>query len=210
MKTENSVIERLLKIIPGGVYGLICVGIIIICDFLAILFTPEYKIFENMVSELGRGPGGIFFNLGLILSGIVSIPFYISIAKVFQSEEVNQDLRKIALISSIISVITYVFIGIFPSYPEFVIIYYAHGVLAFVSIATGATYIATYSIMCIKYKKISKFHGYYGFFVVGLEILFLVSWIPITEWIMTIAIVFWIFLMSSYLVAHNNEFIEKI
>ena len=67
--------DQLLKIIPGGVFGIISVVIVLSGDIISIvLFPGGYSFFENMISELGGGPYGIFFNLGLVISGIVSIP----------------------------------------------------------------------------------------------------------------------------------------
>ena len=104
MEIEKSFFDKLLTLIPGGVFGLLSCVIVLSGDILSIILFPGgYNFFENMISELGRGPSGIFFNLGLIISGIVGIPFYIALYRVFDKETVNPIVRKIALIFSLIS-----------------------------------------------------------------------------------------------------------
>ena len=67
--------EKVLKKTCGGFFGIISVLIRLMGDFIAIIFTPNYNMIDDLISDLGVGPGAIFFSLGLILSGIVSIPF---------------------------------------------------------------------------------------------------------------------------------------
>jgi hypothetical membrane protein len=63
----------------GGICGLISIIIGICGDILAIIYFPGYNLLNNMVSDLGIGPGGIFFILGLIFSGILAIPHYVAL-----------------------------------------------------------------------------------------------------------------------------------
>lgn len=188
--------EKVLKKTCGGFFGIISVLIRLMGDFIAIIFTPNYNMIDDLISDLGVGPGAIFFSLGLILSGIVSIPFYISLNDVFGIEEINENLRKMAICFSGISIITYILLGFFPSDPNNILIYIMHGVFALISWVTGAGYLTLYSYMTVKYKESSRFLGYFGFCVVGTVILFIFTWVPVTEWIMTFSIMSWIIVFS--------------
>ncbi len=188
--------EKVLKKTSGGFFGIVSVLIRLMGDFTAMLFTPNYNMINDLISDLGVGPGAIFFSLGLIISGIVSIPFYISLRNIYGSEEINGNLRKIAVVFSSISIITYILLGFFPSDPNDILIFIMHGVIGLISWVTGAGYLTLYSYMTLKYKESSRFLGYLGYCVVGTVILFIFTWVPVTEWIMTFSIMSWIIVFS--------------
>ena len=84
MEIQKKIFDRLLTLIPGGVFGLLTCAIVLSGDIISIILFPGgYNFFENMISELGRGPSGIFFNLGLIILGILSFTYYISLYRSF-------------------------------------------------------------------------------------------------------------------------------
>ena len=89
MDIINDFTEKLLNFMPGGVYGILSMVIGIIGDILAILYYPGYNMIDNMVSDLSRGIGSIFFNFGLIFSGLVAIPFYLHLGRILKTEIVN-------------------------------------------------------------------------------------------------------------------------
>ena len=192
-------IDKLLNVIPGGVFGLLSVVFIVLGELIAFLLFPGYSIFKNMVSELGAGPGGIFFNLSVIISGIIIIPYYIHLAKSFSGENIKENLRIFAILVAVISCITYSLLGVFPSIKDNIIIYITHGTLAAISIASGFGYLVLYSILMVKAQNYSKSQACHGFFVAGLYISFLLTWIPLVEWIMNLAILSWITANSIYL-----------
>ena len=94
--------DNLLNKINGGVFGILGVAIILLGDYLAILFNPNYIIFEDMVSALGAGPfpGDFIFNLSVLVSGIIVIPYYIHLSRIVIGDNTNETLRKFAIISS--------------------------------------------------------------------------------------------------------------
>ncbi len=190
--------DKLLNTISGGVFGLVAIVIILLGDFLAILFNPDYVIFENMVSALGASPapGGLIFNLSLIISGIIVIPFYIHLSRIVIEDNTNETLRKFAIISSMISCITYSLLGVFPSLEYIYIIFYIHGVLALISILSGVCYLISFNILIKRSNNFKKIQSYFGFFVAGLYSLFILTWRPDVEWIMSFGIVSWIFIIS--------------
>ena len=199
MEREANFIDKLLSLISGGVFGLVSVIIILIGDIIAFSYFPGYSIFNNMVSELGVGPGGIFFNIGIILSGIIIIPYYIDLAKSFIGNKVKNSLRKLAMFSAIISCITYTLLGFFPTIESDPIIYYTHGTLAAISIASGFAYLTSFSLLMLKADNFKTAQACHGFTVAGIYAVFLLTWIPIVEWIMTLCIISWILSNSIYL-----------
>jgi hypothetical membrane protein len=196
-------IYKLFKIIPGGIFGLLSVIIIIIGDFLAYLSFPGYNVYKNMVSDLGIGPGGTFFNISIIISGIIIIPYYINLAKLFKGKDILPNLRKYAIFTSIISCITYSLLGFFPATKDDKMIFIAHGVLATISIATGLGYLLLFSILMIKAENFSNIQAYHGFMVALLYFLFLITWNSLLEWIMNFAIISWIIINSLYILYLN-------
>ena len=199
MDKSTKFIEKSLETIPGGVFGLISVVSIILGEVIAFLLFPGYSIFDNMISDLGTGPGAIFFNVSVLISGIIIIPYYIHLAKICIGEKIKENLRKYAFSAALISCITYSLLGIFPSIESETIIYLTHGILAAVSIGFGLAYLLLYSILMLKAHNFSKYQAYHGFIVAGLYATFLLTWIPIVEWIMNLAILSWIIANSIYI-----------
>ena len=203
MERKRNFIDKFLDIAPGGLYGILSVIIRISGDFIAFLFFPEYNMINNMVSDLGVGPGGIFFSLGLIISGIISIPFYVALARSLQSEGVNEKMRKTGLIFFYISDITYIMIGFFPSVEKIYLIYLAHGVFAIISWLTAIIYLVIFSKLMKKDRKFSALPSYSGYLLIIVMIIFLCTWLPIIEWVMTFTFIIWVLLISSYMIYHK-------
>jgi len=203
MERERKFIDKLLNIAPGGIYGILSLIARISGDLLAYLFFPGYSIFDNLVSELGVGPGGIFFSLGLIISGIVCIPFYITLARSLKGDEINEKMIRMGLIFFYISDITYILVAFFPSVEDNYLIYTAHGILAVISWLTGIVYLITFSKLMLKNSNYSKLTAYSGFCLVGFLTVFLFTWIPILEWIMTFAFIVWLMIISRYMIYHK-------
>ena len=199
MDKPTKFIDKLFEIMPGGVFGLLSVALIILGEIIALLLIPGYSIFNNMISELGAGPGGPFFNLSTIISGIIIIPYYIHLAKSFSGENIKENLRKYAILAAVISCITYSLLGVFPSIEDNIIIYVIHGTLAAISIASGLGYLLLYSILMLRAQNFSKYQAYHGFIVAVLYATFLLTWIPIIEWVMNMAILSWITVNSVYI-----------
>ncbi len=208
MDKPTKLIDKILEVIPGGIFGLLSVVSIILGELFAFLLFPGYNIFNNMISDLGVGKGGIFFNLGLIISGIIIIPYYIHLAKSIKGENIKEDLRRYAILAAILSCITFSLLGMFPAIEDNIIIYYAHGILATISIASGLGYLLLYSILMYKAQNYSKSQAYHGFVVAVLYAAFLLTWIPLVEWVMNLAILSWITINSIYLLYLNKQ--EKL
>jgi len=199
--------DKLLEKINGGVFGIISVSIILLGDFLAILFNPDYVVFKDMVSKLGAGPapGGFIYNLSVVISGIIVIPFYIHLSRIVIEDNTNETLRKFAIISSMISCITYSLLGVFPSFENIYIIFYIHGFLAFISISSGVCYLISFNILIKRSNNFKKIQSYFGFFIAGLYMLFIITWLPNIEWIMSFGIVSWIIIISVSILKNKSN-----
>jgi len=188
----------------GPVFGFLSVTIALSAYITSIILFPGgYNFLKNMISELGVGPYGIIFNLGLILSGIVAIPYYFALLKTFDEPDINPSLKKSAIFFSLFSVSTFIFIGVFPAIEGNFLIFFAHGTFALLAMTSGALYLISFSLLMLKDNKYTKLQAYHGFFVASTYLLFLLTWIPITEWIATFAICSWIAANSVFMLQNN-------
>jgi len=117
-------------------------------------------------------------------------------------------VRKSALIFSLISIFTFILVGIFPSIEDNYIVFVTHGTFAFLSFLNGILYLISFSILMLMGSnvnggKYSKFLACHGFIVAGTYLLILFTWLPITEWIGTFAIISWVIANSIYMLYHK-------
>ena len=199
----GKIINKFLKIAPGGYYGLLSVTIRFCGDISALLLFPGYDFTKNMISDLGVGPGAIFFSLGIILSGIVSIPFYVAFVRSLKINGYFEKTRKSSLILFYIANIAYIMLGIFPSNQSNYQIYVIHGIFAFIWVLATIINLLLFSFLMVKNNKFTKLPVYISVFLIGCLMLFLFTWVPIFEWILSIAVFIWFTITSSYLIYHK-------
>ena len=191
--------------VHGGIFGILSISIGILCDLLSYLYFPGYNMVDNLVSELGVGPGGIFFNIGIVITGILFIPFYICLGKSFSTEKINPNIKKVAVVSALISSITFSLIGFFPLTEMNILINATHGTLAVIHWIHALISIVIFGILMIQDDNYTKFQAYYSFAVGLIIITFFLTQIPLTEWIWTISIVVWILANSVYMLLHEYQ-----
>ena len=195
----NEIFTRIFKFMPGPFFGILSTIIGLSGDFLAIIFYSEYKL-NQMISVLGTGLGGFFFNYGTIFSGIFALPLYFYLEKVLAKENVYAKVRRAALISAVISCMFFIAIGIFPSYENNAFFLYTHGISALLCFLSGAVYILLFSYLFYKSLEFSNILVYIGVFHTSLIVIFLLTWNPVSEWIMTFGIILWILSVSFYMI----------
>ncbi|MHA1804717.1 MAG: hypothetical protein ACTSU4_09295 [Promethearchaeota archaeon] len=189
--------NRLLMKIPGGFFGLISAFIMANGELIALYFFPGYDFFTNMISELGvNGKGAVYFNLALILSGIIAMPFYYTLGEILK--ESNQLIRKIALHASYISCLTFSLIGMFPARLDNTLILWIHGIMVAISWIMGSVYCFTFSILMLKCEAYSNILAGYGFICSALFLAVLFTWLPIFEWSVTFGIFGYVIVNSLY------------
>ncbi len=211
MEKVDHFIEKFNNVIPVSLFGLFSIFSGILGDIIARVMFPEYNFMEMAVSALCLGPGGIFFNLGNIFSGIFALIFVNYLRTTFNKNENNFKLIIGANICANIACISFIFLGVFCG--SNIIIQYLHGTSALISWGFGFCYITMYNILIIQDSKYSKYLGYFGFFVsfafALLVILFflhlfpvlrfIMEVLPLIEWIGTGAVILWYFFIPTYM-----------
>lgn len=198
----NDLFTRIFSSIPGQFFGILSTLIGLSGDIIAIIYNSEYNL-NLMISTLGTGPGGFFFNFGTILSGILAIPFYFYLERALFKENLNKKVLKIALISALISCIFFIAIGLFPSFDNNIFFIYAHGISVLLCFISGAIYFVLFSYLFRISSIFPKTIVYIGYVQISLIILFLFTWNPLIEWLMTFGIILWILFLSFYMSYKN-------
>lgn len=197
MEKLKTHILNTYNLVPAPIYGLLSAVVGLSGDIIAILLFQEYNL-NYMISALGAGPGAIYFNIGTILSGIFALLFYLYMIKVIGKETNDPKLQKVGRFFAINSCIFFSLVGVFPTSTN-MIIFVLHGTFALISWLSAIIYLSIFSFLIFKNKVIPKFFGYLALITASIIILFLLTWIPIIEWIMALEITVWITLPSVYL-----------
>jgi len=197
MKKKFYFFKKPINLFTGSLFGLLSFGISLFTHLLGVLLYPNYDMTNMAISFLGDGYGGMIYRLGLIITGIISIPFCFYMGKVFNNDNSIEPVRKIALIGSIIYCICLIFVGYFwrGNYVESFI----HSLCAFLCWVDGLIFISLFSILMLKDEKFPKSIAYFGFIIAGTFLLHLSVLSSITQWIMTLSIMLWVWIVSSYM-----------
>jgi len=203
MKKLKINILRVLNFIPRPFYGLLSAIVGIAGDIIAISLTPYFDL-SYMISDLGTGPGAIYFNIGTFLSGFFAILTYLHIVEILENENINHPkVLRIGKVFAINSCVFFALIGVIPSVRSNIIPFAAHGTVALISLISGVIYLSSFSYLFFKSEKFSGLVGYLPLIAVSCIVPFLFSWHPITEWIMTVGITFWVVVISIYMLYHK-------
>jgi len=220
MEKVNEFFDKLFNLIPGYIFGLIAFTAGILGDTLALIFTPEYKMWKYSISVLGDLTGGIYLRTGLIISGLMAIPFFIYIGKTLKDDNGNEIIRKCAVVAGISSSICVVLTGSFSGVNEF--IKSLHGMFALGSWFGNIAVFILVSLAMVKNPKFSKVPVYIGYIIAGILIIYLIPFfitnfcnyfreicysfgrmvftiMPVFEWVVYFSILFWILFTSCYM-----------
>ena len=195
-------IQNVINKIPASVYAFFSIIVGLIGDLLAMILFPDFN-FSYMISALGAGPGGIFFNIGLILSGVFCLGFYPYLARVIKTNIEQKKLIMFAKVSAITSCIFYSLIGFFPAIVELEVIVTLHGLSVAICWITAAMYLIAFGFLFLRSSNFLKIHAVLSFVTAATFFIVLLTWNPITEWIMTFAIISWIAIMASYTITNK-------
>ena len=83
MEKLEHFLERLNQHIPIRIFGLFSILSGIIGDTIAYAMYTGYNITKNAVSALCDGYGGIFFQVGIVLSGFFAFFFAVYLGNTF-------------------------------------------------------------------------------------------------------------------------------
>ena len=183
MTSETGFLDKLYSKIHGGLFGLLSVIVGVCGDILAASQFPGYSIFSNMISELGTGPGAIYFNVGVLLAGLLAVPYVIYLGKITsENENVNKLLLKIAIIASVISSLTLASIGLVPAIIDNFAILFLHGTIAAICYITAAAYLFIYGGFMLKDERFLNVFSYIAFINAILFLMVVFSWLPLIQW----------------------------
>ena len=203
MKKEFYFFKKLFTLIPGSVFGLISFGISLFTHLIGVLLYPNYDMTRVAISFLGDGYGGIIYRVGLIFTGIIGIPFCVYIGKSFENKDTIEPIRKLALTGSIIYCFSLIFVGYF--WRTNVIVSFIHGLCAFLCWVDGLIFIGLFGILMLKDERFPKSIAFFGFITAGTFLLHLSILSSITQWIMTLSIMLWVLIVSSYMLYKQFE-----
>ncbi|MFX1498756.1 MAG: DUF998 domain-containing protein, partial [Promethearchaeota archaeon] len=169
-------------------------------NLIAFFSFPGYSMLKYNISHLALSPGGIYFNIGFILSGLFAIPFNISLGKAVNGESVNNNIKKIVLRISIIDCVSLSLIGVFPAYPENLVILTIHGLLALIFFVCTSITFLLYGYIFLRSVKFLKVHAYLSFIVTGVLFIYIALRLSILEWTSFFGIMIAVFFTSIFLI----------
>ncbi|MHA2297492.1 MAG: DUF998 domain-containing protein [Candidatus Hodarchaeales archaeon] len=147
----------------GPFFGLAATMTMLSFTLIAFFLYPGYDVLGQTLSKLGARPGtGILFNVGVILSGLLFIPFYYSLHLRFSHE--RRYLAGFRLLTGVLGAIFLISVGVFPDVPGLVMI---HIIVAFLFFLFTGMAIVLLSYEIIKYKWLEPFYGWLGIVCFG-------------------------------------------
>ena len=111
MNKFNNFFTKLFNFIPGYLFGILAFLFGFFGNIVSIFLTPEYNMWIYSISMLTLFPTGIFLRIGLIISNTVAIPFIVYLGRSLINENVNENIRKIAIGSGIFSCVAALLTG---------------------------------------------------------------------------------------------------
>jgi len=220
MEKINEFFNKLFNLIPGYIFGLIAFSIGFIGSTLALILSPEYKMWKYSISILGHATGGMYLRIGVIISGLVAIPFFIYLGRAVKEDNVNEVLRKITVGIGIFSSVNVSLSEIFTGVNNFIIM--LHGIFALCSWIGYVAIFILFSVIMLKNSKFSKYNVYLGYVAAGILIFYLILFfvtnfcnlyveicyefgrgvyiiMPTLEWMVYFSVLFWILFNSGHL-----------
>jgi hypothetical protein len=220
MEKIKEFFDKLFNVIPGYYFGFIAFTAGFLGDTFALLTTPEYIWWRYSISVLGDLSGGIFLRTGLIISGLIAVPFYIYLGKALKEDNVNELLRKVAVATGIFSSLCVTLTGTFSGVNDF--IKFLHGNFALCSWLGHTAVFILFSLAMSKNSKFTKYPIRIGYIIGGILVVYLFPFfitnfcnyfreicyafgqrvftiMAVFEWIVYFSILFWILYTSSYL-----------
>jgi len=212
--------------IPIYIYGIGVFVIGFLGNVIAIIFSPEYVMWEKSISVLGHHPGGMFMRIGLIISYNLAIPFFIKLSKALKDETVNDNLRKLAVACGLFASVTAMLTGTFSGINDF--ISSLHGLFALMSWLGGLVGTFLYGFLILKNSKFTNLIKNISFLITGILIFYLIPFFIVNfcnlfpetspvydfgrsiflimatfEWVLIFSILLWFLFNSIYLFREN-------
>ena len=199
MEQINTIFDKLLEKVHGGIYAMISMAVGVSLIFIAMSQFPGFNMVEYYVSNLGAGPGlsGPLFNIGLILAGIIAIPFFVHLGRILKQEGIYDIVRKLAVGISVIGCTCLSIVGCFPATSGLSLLLHYYFAMGF--FFSGLLFCFLFSIVMFKDSKYSNIQVIIGCFVAVTFAIFLMMKTALTEWIVFFSIVFWVLENGIYI-----------
>ena len=199
MEKINNIFDRFLEKVHGGIYAMISMAVGVSFIFIAMSQFPGFNMVEYYVSNLGAGPGlsGPLFNIGLILAGIIAIPFFVHLGRILKQEGIYDIVRKLAVGISVIGCTCLSIVGCFPATSGLSLLLHYYFAMGF--FFSGLLFCFLFSIVMFKDSKYSNIQVIIGCFVAVTFAIFLMMKTALTEWIVFFSIVFWVLENGIYI-----------
>ena len=167
------------------------------------LNDASFSFLTHYLSHLGGAPkgAGIVFNIGIMISGLLMIFFFLNLSAYLRRKNTNMLLIYLSFISGLISSLGTFFLGVFP----YTITQELHNFSATFFFMGGFSYCILYGISEWITKGISKLQASSGFIVALFFLQFIIfnainffnpelvlEQSHLTEWILFSVLMFWI------------------
>lgn len=193
---------KLTKELTGYFFGLFSVAIIITVMVTLALINPDYIIFYHIVSLLGVFTGKEIFNLFIIITGILQIPFFVILRNNLKKVQgIKSFVRNSALAVGIIFCLSEVGAGVFPIAANLIV---AHATVAFYYFHSAIFTIFLFCILLL-HDSNKRVPAYFGFIVVIIILNFQFWRGGFFEWIAILSIYFWIGITSLYCIEEFSK-----
>jgi len=195
-------LDRFYEKINGSYFGIaafvISVLFLTISQMLYIAEDPSFSITTNFISDLGARPNGadIAFSIGVIISGVLFIPFYLFLGRYLLKKGNNLSILIKGMYGGLIACIGSILVGVFPLDPDNKLLYNLHIIAAGLYFYGLLIMLMIYGISEIKIATIPNILGIFaiisaillGAFITTLIFQYLTStpfqtYTYITEWI---------------------------
>ena len=158
--TKNRVIKFIRD--NGGYFGIIGAISMAVSALISFLLNssvnPNFNIVSYAVSDLVSGPmiSSIIFTVGLLISSFAQIPTYISLINHFSNKENYIILFKVAVLSSVFSIISHNILSLVPLERNNLPLFLTHGIAAGIHYAAGSVSLILIGIIEHFKIKVSK------------------------------------------------------
>lgn|GEM_PF-897349 len=155
-----------------------------------------YSLFWQYISELGMGPTAPIFNTGMIIAGLLALPFFTVARKVLGGSVA----ATVGWISGLIGVLCLVGVGLFPMTPAFFMMN-PHELVSIGFFSGMSISAASIGYSMTRNPLFSKVHGWLGLTVTATGIVLGVVGTPLPEWVAAIAIIIWFLTVGLWMLA---------
>ncbi|NVM04682.1 MAG: DUF998 domain-containing protein [Candidatus Helarchaeota archaeon] len=203
MEKIYSSFEKLFEKIPGGVFPIIGNCIYITVIFIGYVSTPGYNMFNNYISDLGAVPGmiGLLFNIGVVLSGALGIPFSVFLGKYLLEEGANKNRTNLIVILGLIVNILVSLSGFFPFIPN-TIYYTIHLFIALINFPLLVIVLISSSLLIGSIQEFPRklYYILLLFSLLNIPFFFIMflAQLLIFEWLLFFISIAWILIVAIY------------